>query len=73
MEQAAFLPPDLLAQMAPHLGLIGSPDDIVAKLEMLSRAGIREVFMQTIGTMQFPEAELQAFQRVIGPAAHALP
>ncbi len=73
MEKAAFVPDDLLAEMAPHLGFVGSPEDVVEKMEMLSRNGVKEVFFQNLVNQQFPEDELKAFERVIGPAAHALP
>jgi len=73
MALSSFLPDDLLAQMAPRVGLVGSPEDCVERLRELSRAGFTEVFMQTIGTMNYPEAELRAFATTIGPAVAALP
>ena len=73
MGQADFMPRDLLAEMAPHIGLVGSPEDAVERLKEVSATGFKEVFLQVIGTVDFPEAELQAFEQVIGAAARALP
>ncbi|MFN8556749.1 MAG: LLM class flavin-dependent oxidoreductase [Dehalococcoidia bacterium] len=71
VELSSFVPPDLRAQMCGEIGLIGSPQDCLRRLEELRDMGFDEVFMQTIGTMNFPEAEMRAFGEVIGPGLRA--
>jgi 5,10-methylenetetrahydromethanopterin reductase len=71
VELSSFLPPDLRAQICDVLGMIGTPDDCVQTLRRLQAAGFDEMYMQTIGTMNFPEAEIRAFRETIGPAVHA--
>jgi 5,10-methylenetetrahydromethanopterin reductase len=68
VELSAFLPSDLRAKMCDALGMIGTPQDCVERLRQLQQAGFDEVYMQTIGTMNFPHAEIRAFGEVIGPA-----
>lgn len=68
---SSFVPADLRARMCDAIGLIGDPDDAVRKLEELREAGFNNVFLQTVGTMNFPEAEARAFAERIGPALAA--
>jgi 5,10-methylenetetrahydromethanopterin reductase len=71
IELSAFLPSDLRGRMCDALGLIGTPDDCLRGLLALQDAGFDEVYMQTVGTMNFPQAEIRAFRDVIGPALAA--
>ena len=68
---SAFLPSDLRARMCDAIGLIGTPADCLRRLQELRDAGFDEVFMQTVGTMNFPAAEVRAFGETIGPALKA--
>lgn len=68
---SSFLPHDLRGQMCDALGMIGTPADSVHRLQDLQAAGFDEVYMQTVGTMNFPESEIRAFQETIGPAINA--
>jgi 5,10-methylenetetrahydromethanopterin reductase len=68
---SAFLPADLRAQMCDALGMIGTPDDCLQTLRRLQAAGFDEMYMQTVGTMNFPESEIRAFRETVGPALHA--
>ncbi|HTE85230.1 MAG TPA: hypothetical protein VK821_10895 [Dehalococcoidia bacterium] len=52
-------------------GAIGTPDDFLQRLRELQEAGFDEVYMQTVGTMNFPDAEIRAFGETIGPALSA--
>ena len=65
---SSFLPADLRARMSDLLGMIGTPEDCVRCLRRLQLAGFDEVYMQTVGTMNFPESEIRAFRETIGPA-----
>ena len=71
LELAKFLPDDLRAQLCDATGIIGTPDDAVQRLRELDAAGFDEVFLMTVGTMNFPEAEMEAFAETIGPALAA--
>jgi 5,10-methylenetetrahydromethanopterin reductase len=71
MDLAARVPRELIEQIAPHLGLIGTPEDCVARLKALEAAGVDDIFMMTVGTYNFPEAELRAFETKIRPALAA--
>lgn len=72
MEISSFLPHDLRAQMCDVIGLIGNPQDCIRRLKQLHDAGFNHVFMQDIGTYNFPEDELWSFQETIGPALASL-
>jgi len=71
VDLAGFLPRDLRAQLCDAFGAIGTPDDFLQKLRELQAAGFDEVYMQTVGTMNFPDAEIRAFGETISPALSA--
>ena len=71
VELSSFLPRELRAQMCDALGIIGTADDCLRRLQELERAGFDEVYMQTVGTMNFPDDEIRAFGETIGPALAA--
>jgi 5,10-methylenetetrahydromethanopterin reductase len=68
MELASRVPSDLIAQIAPHLGLVGTAEDCIQGLKALEAAGVDDIFMFTVGTYNFPENELRAFETKIRPA-----
>jgi hypothetical protein len=53
------------------VGVISTPDDCVQRLRDLQEAGFNEVYLQTVGTMNFPDAEIRAFGETIRPALKA--
>ncbi|HWC28513.1 MAG TPA: LLM class flavin-dependent oxidoreductase [Dehalococcoidia bacterium] len=61
LELASTVPLELRAQIADRLGMIGTPDDVVAKLKALSASGIRNVFMRTIDTLSFPAQDVDLY------------
>jgi 5,10-methylenetetrahydromethanopterin reductase len=61
LEVAETVPLELRAQIADRLGMIGTPEDVVAKLKALSAAGIRNVFMRTVDTLSFPEKDVDLY------------
>lgn len=69
---SAFLPFDLRAQMCDAIGLIGTPEDCLHRLRQFYEAGIRRVFLMTVGTTNFPEEEVRLYGEVIGPALRDL-
>jgi 5,10-methylenetetrahydromethanopterin reductase len=71
VELSAFIPRPLRAQLCDAIGLFGTPDDGVRRLQELRDAGFDEVFLQTVGTLNFPEEEVRAFATTIGPALAA--
>lgn len=72
MDLAESIPIDLRAQIADKLGLIGTPEDCISRLQEVSRAGF-DVFMRTADTVSFPGAEVEAFRDKIRPAIASLP
>jgi 5,10-methylenetetrahydromethanopterin reductase len=78
MELSAFIPRDLRAEMCDAIGIIGTPADCLRRLQALAAGGFQHVFLQTAGTMNFPETEVSLFRENIatalgtGPLARAL-
>ncbi len=66
------VPYELRAQIGAAMGLVGTPEDAIARLKQLAAAGYESVFMRTVDTVTFPEAELAAYRDQIGPAVKAL-
>ena len=68
MDLAEQVPLELRAQIAERLGLIGTPEDAIATLRKLNTAGYNNVYMRSVDTVSFPEAEVDAYRETIGPA-----
>jgi 5,10-methylenetetrahydromethanopterin reductase len=66
------VPYDLRSQIADAVGLIGGPEDVIERLRIAAGHGIDNVYMRTVDTLSFPEAEVEAYAKVIGPAVNAL-
>ena len=64
----SFLPEDTLAQMCDAIGLVGTPEYCAKQLRTAEANGINHLYLMTSESYQFPERELQAFQRSIFPA-----
>jgi 5,10-methylenetetrahydromethanopterin reductase len=62
------VPYELRSQIADAVGLIGSPEDCVERLRVAASHGVTNLYMRTVDTMSFPAAEVEAYERVIGPA-----
>ena len=58
---AETVPLELRAQIAGVLGIVGTPEDAVERLERVAAAGISEVFLRTVNTLSFPEGEVAAY------------
>jgi hypothetical protein len=61
LQLAETVPLELRAQIADRLGLIGTPEDVIAKLKALSAAGISNVFMRTVDTLSLPEQDVELY------------
>ena len=68
MDLCEIVPYELRSAIADKLGLIGSPADCIERLQALSRAGFDHVFMRTVDTLAFPEAEVEAYGAEIAAA-----
>ena len=68
MDLAEQVPLELRAQIADKLGLIGTPDDVIATLRKLAAAGYDNIYMRSVDTVSFPTAEVEAYRQTIGPA-----
>jgi 5,10-methylenetetrahydromethanopterin reductase len=72
MDLAEQIPLDLRLQIADRLGMVGTPEDAIARLRQVSENGFTDVFMRTVDTVSFPTAEVEAFQRSIRVAIGSL-
>jgi 5,10-methylenetetrahydromethanopterin reductase len=72
MDLAERVPLELRAQIAEKLGLIGTPDDVLAVLKKLAAAGYDNVYMRSVETVSFPETEVALYRQHIAPAVAAL-
>ena len=66
------VPYELRSAIADKIGLIGSPSDVIDRLRTLASAGFDHVFMRTIDTLSFPEAEVEAYGAEIAAAVASL-
>jgi 5,10-methylenetetrahydromethanopterin reductase len=58
---AETVPLEIRQQIANVLGIVGTPEDAIDKLRWLASQGVTDVFLRTIDTLAFPEAEVKAF------------
>jgi alkanesulfonate monooxygenase SsuD/methylene tetrahydromethanopterin reductase-like flavin-dependent oxidoreductase (luciferase family) len=72
MDMAEEIPLELRLQIAEKLGLIGTPGDCIARLRQLSAAGVNNVYLRTVDTVSFPQAEVDAYRDQIRPAIESL-
>ena len=73
MDLSEQIPLELRQQIADRMGLIGTPEDCIERLKVVSKAGYDSVFMRTVDTISFPASEVEAFGAKIGPAITSLP
>ena len=73
LELAETVPLELRAQIAERVGMIGSPDDAIAKLRELSGHGIRNVFVRTVDTHDFPTDDVALYGAKVRDAVASLP
>jgi hypothetical protein len=66
------VPYELRSQIADAVGLIGGPEDVIERLRIAVGHGIDHVYMRTVDTLSFPEAEVAAYAKTIGPAIAAM-
>jgi hypothetical protein len=69
---AAELPEELRMQIAQASGLIGGPQDVIDGLQRARSMGYDNIFMRTIDTMTFPQAEVEAYGAGISAAVRAM-
>ncbi|HLF78107.1 MAG TPA: LLM class flavin-dependent oxidoreductase [Dehalococcoidia bacterium] len=68
MDMAEEIPLELRLQIAEKLGLIGTPEDCIARLRQLAAEGVDNVYMRTVDTVSFPQSEVDAYKDHIRPA-----
>jgi len=66
------VPYELRSQIADAVGLIGGPEDVVQRLSIAAGHGIEHVYMRTVDTLSFPEAEVAAYAKTIGAAVRTM-
>ena len=67
-ELCSFLPDDILTQMCDTIGLIGTPEYCSQQIKKAQANGIDHLYLMTGESYNFPQRELQAFQKDIFPA-----
>lgn len=73
LELAETVPLELRTQIAERVGIIGTPDDMIAKLREMSALGIRNVFVRTVDTHDFPVEDVELYGAKVQEAVAALP
>jgi 5,10-methylenetetrahydromethanopterin reductase len=66
------VPYELRSQIADAVGLIGGPEDVVERLRAAASHGVGSVYMRTVDTLSFPEAEVEAYAKEIGAAVRTM-
>jgi 5,10-methylenetetrahydromethanopterin reductase len=67
----AFVPDEVVAQLADALGLIGTPEYCADRIREMTTLGVRNLYLMPLQTFVGPEAEVRAFRDVIFPKLHA--
>jgi 5,10-methylenetetrahydromethanopterin reductase len=73
MDLAETVPLELRSQIAERVGLIGTPEDVIAKLRELSGYGIRNLFMRTVDTLSFPSEDVRLYGARVRQVVAGLP
>ncbi len=73
LELAETVPLELRTQIAQRVGIIGTPDDMIAKLREMSALGICNVFVRTVDTHDFPVEDVELYGAKVRDAVAALP
>jgi len=66
------VPYELRSQIADAVGLIGGFEDVTERLRIAAGYGIDHVYMRTVDTLSFPEAEVEAYAESIGAAVRTM-
>jgi 5,10-methylenetetrahydromethanopterin reductase len=72
LDLAETIPLDLRTQIAEKMGLIGSPEDCIARLREVAAYGFRYVYMRTVDTFSFPQPEIDAYRTKIAAAVASM-
>ena len=67
----SFVPDDVVAQLCDALGLIGTPADCAARIQEISKLGVRNLYLMPLLTFAPPEQEIAAFRDVVFPRLRA--
>jgi 5,10-methylenetetrahydromethanopterin reductase len=67
----AFVPDEVVAQLADALGLIGTPEYCADRIREMTTLGVRNLYLMPLQTFVGPEAEVRAFRDVIFPKLRA--
>ena len=63
----SFVADDVIAQLCDALGLIGTGDDVAARIVEMSTLGVQNLYLMPFQTFTPPEPELRAFRDVVFP------
>jgi 5,10-methylenetetrahydromethanopterin reductase len=63
----SFVPDDVVAQLCDAVGLIGTPEDVAARIADMTKLGVRNLYLMGLQTFVGPEAEVRAFRDVVFP------
>lgn len=67
-----FVPDDVVAELCDALGLIGTPDDVAARIAEMTALGVKNLYLMPCLTFAPPEKEVHAFRDVVFPRLRAL-
>jgi len=67
----SFVPDEVVAELCDALGLVGTPEDVAARILEMTRLGVRNLYLMAMQTFAPPDAELAAFRDVVFPRLRA--
>jgi len=63
----SFVPDDVIAQLCDAMGLIGTADDVAARILEMTKLGVRNLYLMAFQTFTPPEQEVRVFRDVVFP------
>jgi 5,10-methylenetetrahydromethanopterin reductase len=67
----SFVPDHVIAELCDAYGLIGTPEDLAARIAEMTKLGVRNVYLMGFQTFAPPDQEIRAFRDVVFPRLRA--
>jgi len=67
IEATSFVSDDVVAELCDALGLVGTPADCADRIVVMTKLGIRNLYLMPLLTFAPPEPEVDAFRDVVFP------
>src|SRR5438128_10679505 len=63
----SFVPDEVIGELCDAYGLIGTPEDLAARIAEMVKLGIRNIYLMGFQTFAPPDQEIRAFRDVVFP------